>query len=136
MLLGELLTTIQEDLPVKIAVYDNGKLGFVELEQKSEGLIPTYTDLKNPDFGKVAEAMGLWGRTVTDAGELETAVLEWLAQPGPAVLNVKVMPMELVMPPFTAIGPAYGMALYSIKAVLHGKGGDVFEMIEENFPKG
>ncbi len=136
MLLGELLTTIQEDLPVKIAVYDNGKLGFVELEQKSEGLIPTYTDLKNPDFGKVAEAMGLWGRTVTDAGELETAVQEWLAQPGPAVLNVKVMPMELVMPPFTAIGPAYGMALYSIKAILHGKGGDVFEMIEENFPKG
>jgi pyruvate dehydrogenase (quinone) len=135
MLLGEVLTTIQEDLPIKIVVYDNGKLGFVELEQKSEGLIPTYTDLKNPDFGKVAEAMGLWGRTVTDAGELETAVQEWLSQPGPAVLNVKVMPMELVMPPFTAIGPAYGMALYSIKAVLHGKAGDVFEMIEENFPK-
>jgi len=57
------------------------------------------------------------------------------AQPGPALLNVKVMPMELVMPPFTALGPAYGMALYSIKAVLHGKGADVFEMIEENFPK-
>jgi pyruvate dehydrogenase (quinone) len=136
MLLGEVLTTIQEGLPIKIVVFDNGKLGFVELEQKSEGLLPIYTELQNPDFGKVAEAMGLWGRTVTDAGELETAVQEWLAQPGPALLNVKVMPMELVMPPFTAIGPAYGMALYSIKAVLHGKGGDVFEMIEENVPRG
>jgi pyruvate dehydrogenase (quinone) len=72
---------------------------------------------------------------VTDAGELETAVQEWLSVPGPALLNVKVMPMELVMPPFTAIGPAYGMAMYSIKAILHGKGGDVFEMIEENFPR-
>ena len=119
----------------KIVVYDNGKLGFVELEQKSEGLQPVYTDLKNPDFGKVAEAMGLWGRTVTDASELEVAVQEWLAVPGPALLNVKVMPMELVMPPFTAVGPAYGMAMYSIKAILHGKGGDVFEMIEENFPR-
>lgn len=135
MLFGDIMTTIQEDLPLKIAVYDNGKLGFVELEQKGEGLQPIYTDLKNPDFGKVAQAMGLWGRTVTDAGELETAVQEWLAVPGPALLNVKVMPMELVMPPFTAIGPAYGMAMYSIKAILHGKGGDVFEMIEENFPR-
>ncbi|MET0499421.1 MAG: thiamine pyrophosphate-dependent enzyme [Steroidobacteraceae bacterium] len=135
MLLGDVLTTIQESLPIKIVVYDNGKLGFVELEQKSEGLLPVYTDLKNPDFGKVAEAMGLWGRTVTDAAELEDAVKEWLAQPGPAVLNVKVMPMELVMPPFTAIGPAYGMAMYSVRAVLHGRAGEVFEMIGENLPK-
>jgi pyruvate dehydrogenase (quinone) len=135
MLMGDLLTTIQHDIAIKIAVYDNGKLGFVELEQKSEGLLPVYTDLKNPDFGKVAEAMGLWGRTVEDAGILEASVAEWLAQPGPALLNVKVAPMELVMPPFTAIGPAYGMALYSMKAVMHGKAGDVFEMIAENFPK-
>jgi pyruvate dehydrogenase (quinone) len=135
MLMGEVLTTVQESVPIKIAVYDNGKLGFVELEQKGEGMIPVYTDLKNPDFGKVAEAMGLWGRTVADAGELETAVQDWLAQPGPALLNVKVAPMELVMPPFIAPESAYGMALYSIRAVLHGKAGDVFEMIEENFPK-
>jgi pyruvate dehydrogenase (quinone) len=135
MLMGELLTTVQESLPIKVAVFDNGKLGFVELEQKGEGMVPVYTDLKNPDFGKVAEAMGLWGRTVADAGELETAVQDWLAQPGPAVLNVKVAPMELVMPPFIAPEAAYGMALYSMRAVLHGKAGDVFEMIGENFPK-
>jgi pyruvate dehydrogenase (quinone) len=135
MLMGDLITTVQHNIPIKIAVYDNGKLGFVELEQKSEGLMPVYTDLKNPDFGKVAEAVGLWGRTVTDAAMLEASVAEWLAQPGPALLNVKVAPLELVMPPFTALGPTYGMALYSVKAVLHGKAGDVFEMIAENFPK-
>ncbi|MGA9368412.1 MAG: thiamine pyrophosphate-dependent enzyme [Steroidobacteraceae bacterium] len=135
MLLGDLLTAVQENLPIKIAVYDNGKLGFVELEQKSEGLLPVYTDLKNPDFGQVAQAMGLWGRTVTDAGELESAVGEWLAQPGPALLNVKVAPMELVMPPFIAAEAAYGMAMYSVRALLHGQAGDVFEMISENFPK-
>ena len=92
-------------------------------------------DRPSPDFGQVAQAMGLWGRTVTDAGELETAVDEWLAQPGPALLNVKVAPMELVMPPFTAVESAYGMAMYSVKALLHGKAGDVFEMIGENLPK-
>jgi pyruvate dehydrogenase (quinone) len=134
MLMGELLTIMQENLPIKIAVYDNGKLGFVELEQKSEGIEPTFTELENPDFGAVAQAVGMWGSTVTDPAGLEAAVQEWLAQPGPALLNVKVAPMELVMPPFTAIGPAYGMALYSVKAVLHGKAGDVFEMIGENLP--
>jgi pyruvate dehydrogenase (quinone) len=132
MLFGDVMTTLQENLPLKIVVYNNGKLGFVELEQKSEGLLPQYTDLKNPDFGLVAEAMGLWGKTVSDPDSLEAAVVEWLEQPGPALLNVAVAPMELVMPPFTAVGPAYGMAMYSIKAILHGKGSDVFEMIQEN----
>jgi len=92
-----------------------------------------FTDLRNPDFGKVAQAMDLWGRTVTKADEVESAVREWLSQPGPALLNVKVEPMELVMPPFTAASAVYGMAMYSTKAVLHGKGGDVFEMMTENF---
>lgn len=132
MLLGDLLTTVQENLPIKIVVYDNGKLGFVELEQKGEGMLPIYTGLKNPDFGKVATAMGLWGRDVSHVAELETAVQEWLSEPGPALLSVKVAPQELVMPPFTALNAAYGMALYSVKAVLHGQGRDVLEMAKEN----
>ncbi len=81
MLMGELLTIMQENLPIKIAVYDNGKLGFVELEQKSEGIEPTFTQLKNPDFGAVAQAVGMWGSTVTDPAGLEAAVQERLAQP-------------------------------------------------------
>ncbi|CCE10548.1 pyruvate dehydrogenase (pyruvate oxidase), thiamin-dependent, FAD-binding [Bradyrhizobium sp. STM 3843] len=133
MLFGELMTVIQENLPVKIAVYDNGKLGFVEIEQKTEGLLPTFTSLKNPNFGKVAEAMGLWGRTVTKGAELEHAVQEWLAQPGPALLHVKVAPMQLVMPPTIEFEPAVGMALYAARAVLHGRGGEIWEMAKENF---
>src|SRR6201994_2910758 len=96
MLLGELLTTVQEKVPIKIVVYDNGKLGFVDIEQKAAGLVPVYTDLKNPDFGAVARAMGLGGRHVAGAGELEESVKDWLAEPGPAVLHVKVKPMQLV----------------------------------------
>ena len=71
MLLGDLLTVVQEKVPIKIAVFNNGKLGFIDIEQKSAGLIPMYTDLKNPDFGEVARAVGLWGRSVAKAGDLE-----------------------------------------------------------------
>jgi pyruvate dehydrogenase (quinone) len=133
MLLGDVLTTIQENLPIKIVVFDNGKLGFVEIEQKVEGLLPVFTDLKNPNFGDVARAMGLWGDSVTRGDDLEEAVKDWLSQPGPALLHVKVNPMELVMPPFVEVAPAVGMALYSTRAVLHGRGGDVWEMVKENF---
>jgi pyruvate dehydrogenase (quinone) len=136
MLLGDLLTTVQEDLPIKIVVYDNGKLGFVDIEQKAAGLVPVYTDLKNPDFGEVAKAMGLWGRSVSKAGELEGSVQAWLAQPGPALLHVKVKPMQLVTPPSPLVAPeaVVGMAVYSARAILTGKGHDVWEMIVENIP--
>ncbi|HTE81404.1 MAG TPA: thiamine pyrophosphate-dependent enzyme [Reyranella sp.] len=136
MLLGDLLTVVQEKLPIKIVVFDNGKLGFVDIEQKAAGLVPLYTDLKNPDFGRVAEAMGLWGQSVSKAGELEASVQAWLAQPGPALLHVKVKPMQLVMPPSPFMSPeaVVGMAVYTARAVLHGKADDVWEMMVENIP--
>ncbi|MEA2778069.1 MAG: hypothetical protein QOF90_3475 [Acetobacteraceae bacterium] len=136
MLLGDLLTVVQENLPIKIVVFDNGKLGFIDIEQKAADLDPVYTDLKNPDFGKVAEAMGLWGRSVSKAGELDEAIDAWLAQPGPALLDVKVNPMQLVMPPSPFVRPeaVVGMAVYTAKAMLHGRGRDVWEMIVENIP--
>ena len=134
MLLGDLMTAVQEKLPIKIVVYNNGKLGFIDIEQKSVGLVPVYTDLLNPDFGEVAKAMGLWGRKVARAGELEEAVRTWLAQPGPAVLDVKVNPMQLVVPPSPFIAPeaVVGMGVYTARAMLQGKGGDVWEMVVEN----
>jgi pyruvate dehydrogenase (quinone) len=136
MLLGDLLTAVQENLPIKIIVYDNGKLGFVDIEQKAAGLVPLYTDLKNPDFGEVARAMGLWGDSVAKAGELELSIEALLAQPGPALLHVKVNPMQLVMPPSPLIAPeaVVGMAVYSARAILQGKGHDVWEMVVENIP--
>jgi len=133
MLFGDLMTVVQQELPIKIAVYDNGKLGFVEIEQKAEGMLDTFTKLKNPNFAGVARALGLWGETVSSADQLEAAVKDWLAQPGPALLHVHVNPMQLVMPPFVQVEPAIGMALYSARAVLHGRGGDVWEMVKENF---
>jgi pyruvate dehydrogenase (quinone) len=132
MLMGDLLTCVQANLPVKIAVFDNGKLGFVEIEQKTEGMVNLYTDLKNPDFGELAKVCGLWGAKVENADHLEGAIADWLAAPGPALLHIKVEPMELVMPPHTELAPAVGMALYAAKAVLQGKAGDLVEMVEQN----
>jgi thiamine pyrophosphate-dependent acetolactate synthase large subunit-like protein len=75
-------------------VFDNGKLGFVEIKQRAEGLLDTFTKLKNPNFGDVARALGLWGQTVSTADQLESAVKVWLSQSGPALLHMHVNPMQ------------------------------------------
>ncbi len=120
MLMGDLLTTLQENLPIKIVVFNNSSLGFVEIEQKVEGLLDSYTDLKNPDFGRVAEAIGLWGRRVEESTDLDAAVRDWLATQGPALLDVVVDRNELVMPAKIEAEKVFGMALYSAKGILAG----------------
>jgi pyruvate dehydrogenase (quinone) len=134
MLLGDLLTAVQEKLPIKVAVFNNSALDFVEIEQKVEGLLDTYTDLLNPDFGRVAEAVGFWGRRVEQAEDLEGSVRDWLATPGPALLDVVTDRFELVMPPKIEAGQVAGMALYSAKAVLGGRAADVAGLIRNLLP--
>ncbi|TPG43569.1 ubiquinone-dependent pyruvate dehydrogenase [Sphingomonas koreensis] len=129
MLLGDLLTAVQEKLPIKVVVYNNGALDFVEIEQKVEGLLDAYTDLVNPDFARVAEAIGFRGWRVDRAHDLEAAVRAWLDEPGPALLDVVTDRYELVMPPKVEAGQVAGMALYSTKAVLGGRGRDVVGMV-------
>lgn len=132
MLLGDLLTAIQEKIPIKIALFNNSALGFVELEMKVEGLLDAYTNLVNPDFARVAEAIGFHARRIERAEDLEAAVQDWIAQPGPALLDVVTSRMELVMPPHVQPAQVFGTALYSAKALLDGRAGDVWDLVTEN----
>lgn len=135
MLLGDLLTCIQEKLPIKIVVINNSSLNFVELEQKVEGLLDNFTYLQNPDFGHVAEAIGLKGMTQTHGEGLEQAVQAWLAHDGPALLDVHTNPMELVMPPDPNIGQVTSTSKYAVKALLAGRVDDVKSLLVNNFIK-
>jgi pyruvate dehydrogenase (quinone) len=132
MLLGDLITAVQEKIPIKVAVFNNSSLGFVELEMKVEGLLDAYTNLENPDFSKVAAAIGFYAQRVERAEDLEIAVQQWLAAPGPALLDVTVDRMELVMPPKIELAQMFGSALYSAKAILSGRASDVLELASEN----
>jgi pyruvate dehydrogenase (quinone) len=130
MLLGDLLTAVQESLPIKVCIFNNSSLGFVELEQKVEGLLDAYTNLVNPDFARVADAIGFWARRVEKSSELEGTVREWLAAPGPALLDVVTDRFELVMPPKVEASQVFGTALYSARAVLSGRGSDVAALVK------
>lgn len=132
MLMGDLLSLKQLGLPVKVVVFNNGALGFIELEQKSSGFIDTGTELQNPDFAAMAEAVGIKGVRITDPGEVEGKLAEALAHPGPVVIDAVVTRMELAMPPKVTTEMAKGFTLYMLKAILGSRTDEVVELARTN----
>jgi pyruvate dehydrogenase (quinone) len=132
MLMGDILTLVQMELPVKVIVFHNSKLGFVDMEQKAAGYLPVGVDLKNPDFAKMANSIGIQGIRVEDPANLKEAISQTLAHKGPALLDVLTNPEELSMPPKINLEQAYGFGLFMLKAVLSGRGGELIELAKTN----
>ncbi len=132
MLMGDLLSAKQLGLPIKIVVFNNGALGFIELEQKSSGFIDTGTGLDNPDFAAMANAIGFHGVRIEDPADVEAKIAEALAHPGPVLIDAVVNRMELSMPPKVTAEMAKGFTLYMLKAVMSGRGDEVFELARSN----
>jgi len=132
MLFGELLTAVQLNLPVKIVVLNNGTLGFVELEQKAAGYLPENVGLQNPDFAKVAEAIGLKGIRVEAASDLRGALQDAFAHDGPALIDVVSNRQELAMPPTIKAKEGIGFSLYGMRAILNGRGNEIVELATSN----
>lgn len=131
MLMGDLLTIDQENLPIKIVVLNNSSLNFVELEMKTEGLLNSFTDLKNPNFSKIAEAVGIKGFEATKTADLEQTVKEFLAYTGAALLDVHTNRYELIMPPDITEKNVAGMVTYGMKALLSGRAKDVEGLMKD-----
>jgi pyruvate dehydrogenase (quinone) len=133
MLLGDLLTVRQSKLPVKIVVFNNGLLGFVDIEMKAGGFLPVGTHLDNPSFAKVAEAVGIYGVRVEDPAQLADAVKQAFAHDGPALIDVVTNPLELIMPPKIKLEQAKGFSVWMMKAVLNGQANEIVELARTAF---
>jgi len=133
MLMGDFISLAQLGLPVKVVVYDNGSLGFVAMEMKAGGFLDTGTDLENPDFAAMANAMGIKGLRVTESAALEGALREALAHPGPVLVDVITAKQELVLPPKIQLEQAKGFSLYMLKAIMNGRGDEVVELAQTNW---
>ncbi|WP_417308713.1 thiamine pyrophosphate-dependent enzyme [Devosia sp.] len=135
MLMGDLLTLVQEKIPLKLLVFHNNTLGFVEMEQRVEGLVDHFTGLHNPDFARLAEACGIAGWHIETSDALAPAMDLWLQHEGPALLDVHVNQMELVMPPKIKASQVASTAMFGVKAVLDGRTGEVVNLLKNNFLK-
>jgi len=132
MLLGDLLTLRQMNLPVKIVVFNNASLAFVELEMKAAGLLDFGTSLQNPDFAALAGACGIQGFRVEKADGVQNALQQAFAHPGPALVDVLVHRHELSMPPTIKLGQMTGFGLYIAKAVMNGRVDEVIDLAQTN----
>ena len=132
MLLGDLLSLRQHKLPVKIVVFSNSVLAFVELEMKAAGILGSGTELVNPDFVALAQSAGIFGVRVEDPAELTKAVIAAFQHDGPALVEAVVNRSELSMPPTIKLDQAVGFNLWALKAVLNGRGDEVIDLAVSN----
>lgn len=135
MMMGEMLTLKQLNLPIKIFVFNNEELSFIAMEMKASGYLDYATDFVNPDFGKLAEAAGIKGVSIHNSSEVDEKIMEALNHNGPVIVNVRVDKQELAMPPKIAYQQAKGFSKYLINAILDGRGTELKEMAKTNWMK-
>lgn len=132
MLLGDLLTLRQHQLPLKVIVFKNDSLAFVELEMKAGGIVDFGTDLHNPDFAKIAEGAGLLGLSAKNADDVPLMLKEALNCNGPALVEVPVPRQELSMPPTITYQEAKGFSLFMLRVVLNGRADELIDLAKVN----
>jgi len=132
MLMGDLLSLRQLDLPVKLIVFNNSALAFVELEMKAAGMLDFATDLLNPDFAKMAEAAGVLGLKADVPEQVRPMLAQALSHPGPALVEVVVDRQELALPPSIKLDQVKGFSLFMMKAVIDGRGSEVIDLLKTN----
>lgn len=132
MMLGDLLSTRQNDLPVIVVVFNNSSLNFIELEMKAAGIVTFGTELKNPNFADVAQAMGITGIRVEKGTELRPALEAAFASGGPVLLDVVTARDELSIPPAITLAQAKGFTVWALKTVLSGRGDELLDLADTN----
>src|SRR5262249_55226864 len=121
MLMGEILTVAQYQLPVKIVLFNNHRLGMVQLEMEAAGLPHYARELKTPNFAKLAEAVGLTGLRVEDPAEVRPALEKALASSGPVLVDVVTDPNVLSLPPKATVQQALGFAMAMTRMAFSGQ---------------
>ncbi|EPR66347.1 thiamine pyrophosphate-dependent enzyme [Cyclobacterium qasimii] len=133
MLLGDLATIKQYNLPIKLIVFNNRSLGMVQLEMQVEGLPNNETDMVNPDFEMIAQAMGFKGISVTNPADVKQSLKEAFAHDGPVLVSLFTNPQALAMPPKMEFDQMKGYALSMSKMILSGNMDEVLEMVKTNY---
>lgn len=133
MTLGDLETIVQYQLPIKIIVFNNRALGMVKLEMEVDGLPDWQTDMLNPDFAKVAAAMGMTGFNVSDPEEVSTTLSTAFGIDGPVLVNMMTDPNALAMPPKIKFDQMAGFAQSMYRLLINGRSQEVIDTIHSNY---
>lgn len=136
MLMGDVLTLVQHQLPIKVVIFNNGALGFVEMEMHVGGMLDYATGLTNPNFADLAQAIGIKGIRVESASTLEDDLHQAFAHEGPVIIDVTVRRHELIIPPSIEAAQIKGFSLYMMKAIINGQGDAILDLMKTNLWRG
>jgi thiamine pyrophosphate-dependent acetolactate synthase large subunit-like protein len=120
MLLGEFLTAVKYALPLTVVVFNNGKLGLIEVEQKVHGHPDFETELPDLDFAAFARLCGGDGARVENHAELDDALRRAFDSKLPSIVDVKIDPEALLFPPRLDLQEAMGYGLAKIRGFFEG----------------
>ena len=132
MLMGDFISLVQLQLPVKVVVFNNGALCFIELEQKSTGFLTFGTELNNPNFAAMAEAVGIRGIRIEHPDQVDDGIAAAFAHDGPVLIDAVVNRTELAMPPSITLEMAKGFSLYMVKAIINGRADEIIDLAKTN----
>jgi len=121
MLMGDLMTISQYQVPVKIVIFDNKALGMVRLEMQVAGYPDWKTDMVNPDFKLLAEAMKVKAWDIHESSNLKEKLRAAFEHDGPAVIAIHTDPDALAMPPKLEFKQIKGFAKTMGKLILNGR---------------
>jgi pyruvate dehydrogenase (quinone) len=127
MLLGDLMTISQYQIPVKIIIFNNRSLGMVKLEMRVEGYMDWQTDMVNPDFVKLAEAMNISAWEAKESKDVEEALSNGFKHEGPAIINIFTDPNALAMPPSLNFDQVKGFAQSMGRMMVNGKFAEIVD---------
>jgi pyruvate dehydrogenase (quinone) len=132
MLMGDFLSLAQLGLPVKVVVFNNGALGFIELEQQSTGFLDFGTGFKNPNFAAMADAAGIRGFRLEKPGDVQDGIAAALSHDGPVLIDAVVSRHELALPPAISAEMVKGFSLFMLEAVMNGRVNELVQIARTN----
>ena len=133
MMMGDMMTIVQYNLPVKIVLFNNRSLGMVKLEMEVAGIPDVETDMLNPDFDKLADAMGMYGITISEPADVKSVLQKAFLQDGPALITIQTDPNALALPPKIEFDQLKGFASYMGKMMLNGRSDEILKIIKSNY---
>ncbi|EHL32478.1 ubiquinone-dependent pyruvate dehydrogenase [Legionella drancourtii] len=136
MLMGDILTLVQHQLPIKIVIFNNSALGFVEMEMHVGGMLDYATSLVNPNFAALAQSVGIKGIRVDSASALDADLHTAFAHDGPVIIDVAIHRNELIIPPTIEAAQVKGFSLYMMKAIINGQGNAILDLMKTNLWRG
>ena len=133
MLLGDIATIRQYNLPIKLIVFNNRSLGLVKLEMEIQGLPDNETDMVNPDFAAIAEATGIKGISVHEPGEIDEKLRQAFEFQGPVLIDIYTDPNALMIPPKIEMNMVKGMVMSMTRLMLGGNFQEVLDTVKANY---